>query len=122
LQGALPLGLRPVTPSSVAPIPTPALSNSVPELDVPVPVDPDVVVELPIGVVELPIVVVVVLDVPMPEHPPETGPGLRPGVASSVAPMGIPVVPTDELLGVIPRGDVVPIPGLAPGTAMPTWA
>jgi hypothetical protein len=48
-----------------------------------------------------------------------TGDGLTPGDAISVAPIGIPVPPTDEP-GLIPSGDVMPIEGVA--VTAPTWA
>jgi len=46
------------------------------------------------------------------------GSGLTPGDASSVAPIGIPVAPTD-VLGLIPNGEVVPSEGVG---MTPTWA
>jgi hypothetical protein len=46
--------------------------------------------------------------------------GLTPGVASSVAPSGIPVAPTGAP-GPIPSGDVTPSVAGAP-VIMPTWA
>jgi hypothetical protein len=46
--------------------------------------------------------------------------GLTPGVASSVAPSGIPVAPTGAL-GPIPSGEVTPSEAGAP-VIMPTWA
>ena len=69
-------------------------------------------------------------EAPMPEHAVEaviepsaavpTGGVLTPGVASSVAPSGIPVAPT-AAPGPNPSGEVTPSGAGAPVT-MPTWA
>ena len=45
--------------------------------------------------------------------------GLTPGVASSVAPNGIPVPPTDAP-GLLPSGEVIPSEGVV--VTAPTWA
>jgi hypothetical protein len=90
--------IGPADPGSVAPvmIPTPLLSNSAVEPDVPV------------------------IAFPMPglEHAvagatPLEKPELTPGVASGAAPKGIPVGATAPPEVLIPRGDVVPIPEVA---------
>ena len=47
------------------------------------------------------------------------GPGLTPGDTSSVAPIGIPVPPTDAP-GLLPSGEVAPSEGV--GATAPTWA
>ena len=96
----LPLDIAPTLadPSWVVPAPTPPALKSPGELDVPV---------------------IMGLPVPMPEHVvtagpafvAETGPGLMPGVGSSVAPMGTPVAPTGEP-GPIPSGEVEPTAGV----------
>ena len=85
-------------PGSVAPvmIPTPPLSNSAVAPDVPV----------------------VALPMPGLEHAvagatPLEKPELTPGVASGAAPKGIPVGATAPPEVLMPRGDVVPIPGVA---------
>jgi hypothetical protein len=44
----------------------------------------------------------------------EQGNGLSPGEASCVAPIGIPIGPTDAL-GPMPRGDVIPMEGVVAG-------
>jgi hypothetical protein len=74
--------------------------------------------------------VVVCAETPMPEHADEaviepsaavpTGGVLTPGVASSVAPSGIPVTPTGAP-GPNPSGEVTPSGAGAP-VIMPTWA
>src|SRR5580658_577303 len=49
------------------------------------------------------------------------GAGLSPGVASSVAPSGTPVGPTEPAAEPMPNGEVAPIPGI--GLPIPaTWA
>jgi hypothetical protein len=49
------------------------------------------------------------------------GAGLNPGVASSVAPRGTPAGPTEPAAGLMPNGEVDPIPGV--GLPIPpTWA
>jgi hypothetical protein len=48
------------------------------------------------------------------------GAGLSPGEVISVAPSGIPVVPTAEFV-VMPRGEVAPIAGLAPVGLICAW-
>jgi hypothetical protein len=55
---------------------------------------------------------------PSAEVPPAAG--LMPGAASSVAPSGIPVVPTDAP-GPMPSGEVTPSEPVVP-VAIPTWA
>jgi hypothetical protein len=40
------------------------------------------------------------------------GTGLSPGVASSVAPRGTPLGPTEPAVELMPNGDVTPIPGI----------
>src|ERR1700730_7845176 len=50
------------------------------------------------------------------------GAGLNPGVASSVAPRGTPVGPTEPAVpALMPNGEVCPIPGAGPPIT-PTWA
>jgi hypothetical protein len=92
----------PADPGNVAPvmIPTPLLSNSAVELDVPV----------------------MALPMPGPEHAvdkatPLDEPELTPGVASGVAPKGTPVGAPAVPEVLMPRGEVVPIPKL--GLAAP---
>ena len=85
-------------PGIVAPvmIPTPLLSNSAVEPDVPVIAFPMLGLEHAVA-----------------EATPLEKPELTPGVASGAAPKGIPVgapAPPEVLM---PRGDVVPIPGVA---------
>jgi hypothetical protein len=84
-------------PGSVAPvmIPTPLLSNSAVEPDVPA-------IALPMLVGEHAV----------PEATPLEEPELTPGVASGVAPKGIPVGATAVPEVLKPRGEVVPIPEL----------
>jgi hypothetical protein len=117
----LDIELRLEDPSCVAYVPTPPGLKRLVELDVPL------VMVLPVPMLDGD-VPVVVFPIAVPGHVapvkvvlvPETGPGLMPGVASSVAPMGIPVGPIDapEL---IPSGEVEPIPGPAPGTLICAW-
>jgi hypothetical protein len=85
-------------PGCVAPvmIPTPLLSNSAVEPDVPV-------IALPMPGLEHAVAEATPLE--MPE--------LTPGVASGAAPKGIPVGATAPPEVLMPRGDVVPIPGVA---------
>jgi len=92
-------------PGCVAPvmIPTPLLSN---------------------GAVEPPMPELVIAPMPGLEHAvaeatPLEVPGLTPGVASSVAPRGIPVGPTKAPEGLMPRGEVVPIPKFGLGVPIP---
>jgi hypothetical protein len=92
----------PADPGSVAPvmIPTPLLSNSAVELDVPV-------MALPMpGLGHA-------VDEATPLEEPELTPGVASGVAPKGTPVGAPAVP--EVL--MPRGEVVPIPKL--GLAAP---
>lgn len=87
----------PADPGSVAPvmIPTPLLSNSAVELDVPV-------MALPMpGLGHA-------VDEATPLEEPELTPGVASGVAPKGTPVGAPAVP--EVL--MPRGEVVPIPKL----------
>ncbi len=85
-------------PGCVAPvmIPTPLLSNSAVEPDVPV-------IALPMPGLEHAVA----------EATPLEKPELTPGVASGAAPKGIPVGATAPPEVLMPRGDVVPIPGVA---------
>jgi hypothetical protein len=87
---------------SVAPvmIPTPLLSNSAVEPDVPV-------IALPMPGLEHAVAEATPLEVPE----------VTPGVASGAAPNGIPVGATDVPEVLMPRGEVVPIPEL--GVAVP---
>jgi hypothetical protein len=78
-----------------APIAVPPPSKVVPEPDV-----PDEGLPAAEHVVPVPVIPIV-----------PVGIGLRPGDASSVEPMGIPVGGTDEP-GVIPSGEVAPMPGV----------
>src|SRR5260370_7218052 len=80
-------------------IPTPLLSNSAVELDVPV-------MALPMPGLEH------AVDKATPLDEPELTPGVASGVAPKGTPVGAPAVP--EVL--MPRGEVVPIPtlGLSP--------
>jgi len=119
VQVLLGIELRPEDPSCVASSPTPPGLKRPGELDVPVVIVP------PTPTLELGVPVVIVLPIPMFEHVesvgpvllPDIGPGLMPGVASSVAPMGIPVPP----IGLIPSGEVEPIPGPALGMPICAW-
>jgi hypothetical protein len=104
VQVPLDIEFRLEDPNCVASVLTP------PGLKSPVEVDVPPVTALPVPVLEH--VVLGRLGVP------EIGPGLMPGVMSSVAPMGMPVDPADTPgiipsgeVGLIPSGDVVPIPG-----------
>jgi len=85
-------------PGSVAPvtIPTPRLSNSAVEPDVPV-------IALPMPGMEHAVA----------EATPLEKPELTPSVASGAAPKGIPVGATAPREMLMPRGDVAPIPGVA---------
>jgi len=85
-------------PGSGAPvmIPTPPLSNSAVEPDVPV-------IAFPMPGLEHAVA----------EATPLEKPELTPGVASGAAPKGIPVGATAPPEVLMPRGDVVPIPGVA---------
>ena len=85
-------------PGSVAPvmIPTPLLSNSAVEPDVPVIAFPMLGLEHAVA-----------------EATPLETPELTPGVASGAAPKGIPVGATAPPEVLMPRGDVVPIPEVA---------
>jgi hypothetical protein len=89
-------------PGSVAPvmIPTPLLSNSAVEPDVPV-------IALPMPGLEHAVAEATPLEVPE----------VTPGVASGAAPNGIPVGATAVPEVLMPRGEVVPIPEL--GVAVP---
>ncbi|TMJ25369.1 MAG: hypothetical protein E6G88_17760 [Alphaproteobacteria bacterium] len=89
-------------PGCVAPvmIPTPLLSNSAVELDVPV-------MALPMPGLEHAVAEATPLEVPE----------VTPGVASGAAPNGIPVGATAVPEVPMPRGEVVPIPGV--GVPMP---
>jgi len=93
-------------PGSVAPvmIPTPPLSNSAVEPDVPV-------IALPMPGLEHAVA----------EATPLEKPELTPGVASGAAPKGIPVGATAPPEVLMPRGDVVPMPRVAVPTP-PTCA
>jgi len=84
-------------PGNVAPvmIPTPLLSNSALEPDVPA-----IALPMPVG------------EHAVPEATPLEAPELTPGVASGVAPKGIPVGATAVPEVLKPRGEVVPIPEL----------
>jgi hypothetical protein len=101
----------------------PAPSNSAVGADVPeiAPVADDSPFIALVGAVELPAPPVeqIVAEVIMPGADGLIAVGLTPGVASSVAPIGIPVVPT-AAAGPIPSGDVRPSGGVT--GAMPTWA
>jgi hypothetical protein len=101
----------------------PAPSNSAVGADVPeiAPVADDSPFIALVGAVELPAPPVehTVADVIMPGVDGLIAFGLTPGVASSVAPIGIPVVPT-AAAGPSPSGDVMPSGGVT--GAMPTWA
>ncbi len=88
------------------PVPTPPASKS--------PLDPGV----PVIAVPIPTLVVLEHAVPAPSPDAPNGPGLTPGVTSSVAPMGIPEGETGEP-GLMPRGEVEPIPKFGPGVAVP---
>jgi hypothetical protein len=92
----------PADPGSVAPvmIPTPLLSNCAVELDVPV-------TALPMPGLEHAVAEATPLEVPE----------VTPGVASGAAPNGIPVGATAVPEVPMPRGEVVPIPGV--GVPMP---
>jgi len=92
----------PAEPGSVAPvmIPTPLLSNSAVELGVPV-------MALPMPGLEHAVAEATPLEVPE----------VTPGVASGAAPNGIPVGATAVPEVPMPRGEVVPIPGV--GVPMP---
>jgi hypothetical protein len=98
-----------VVPGCVVPveIPTPLASNNAVEFDVPVIAFP--MPGKPVG------------EHAVVEASPEglKGPGLTPGVASSVAPRGIPVAPTGAPEGLMPRGEVVPIPKFGLGVPIP---
>jgi len=87
----------PADPGSVAPvmIPTPLLSNSAVELGVPV-------MALPMPGLEHAVA----------EATPLEAPEVTPGVASGAAPNGIPVGATAVPEVPMPRGEVVPIPGV----------
>ena len=89
-------------PGCVAPvmIPTPLLSNSAVELGVPV-------MALPMPGLEHAVAEATPLEVPE----------VTPGVASGAAPNGIPVGATAVPEVLMPRGEVVPIPGV--GVPMP---
>src|SRR5260370_7551472 len=91
-------------PGSVAPvmIPTPLLSNSAVEPDVPL----------------------IALATPGLEHAvadatPLDAPELTPGLASGVAPKGIPVAPTAFPEPPIPSGPLIPTPPLLPAPPIP---
>jgi len=103
--------LVPEVPGCVAPMPvlTPPASKS--------PLEPGV----PIIAVPIPVLVEPKQVVPAPnvDAPRPNDPGLTPGVASSVAPMGIPVGATEEPEGLMPSGEVEPIPKFGPGAAIP---
>ncbi len=109
------LGLE--DPSCVASVPTPPAVKRPVELVVPL------AMVLPVPMLELGVPIVMVLAVPVVGHVapvkvvlvPEIGPGLIPGVASSVAPMGIPVDDTGDPAP-MPSGDVIPS-GDGPGNA-----
>src|SRR5262249_46503082 len=109
--GAVVVDIAPaaVVPSCVVPaeIPTPPASNNVVEFDVPVIAFP--MPGKPVG------------EHTVVEASPEglAGPGLTPGVASSVAPRGIPVAPTKAPEGLMPRGEVVAIPRFGLGVPIP---
>jgi hypothetical protein len=93
----------PADPGSVAPvmIPTPLLSNSA--------VEPDVPVIAPTPGLEHAVVEATPLEVPE----------VTPGVASGAAPNGIPVGATAVPKVPMPRGEVVPIPAFGVGVPMP---
>jgi len=113
-------------PEAVPAMPAPSNSGvgaDVPEITPVAEVSP--LITLLVPVVELPMVELPIVEFPRPAPeqavvdimaPCASGlmaPGLTPGVASSVAPSGIPVVPTDAA-GPIPSGEVMPSGG---GTA-----
>ena len=91
-------------PGSVAPvmIPTPLLSNSAVEPDVPI-------ITLPMPGLEHAVA----------EATPLEKPELTPGVASGAAPKGIPVGATAPPEVLMPRGEVVPIPTFGVGALIP---
>jgi hypothetical protein len=97
----------PADPGSVAPvmIPTPLLSNCAAELDAPVNS------ALEFGVIALP-----GLEHAVDKATPLEVPELTPGVASGVAPKGIPVGAPAVPEVLMPRGEVVPIPELGVAT------
>jgi hypothetical protein len=121
-------------PEAVPDTPLPsnkAVGADIPVADVPViplvpAVDPLVVpaIDVPgleaVGCADAPTPEHVAADViePSAEVPPAAG--LMPGAASSVAPSGIPVVPTDAP-GPMPSGEVTPSEPVVPVT-IPTWA
>jgi hypothetical protein len=139
--GLTPALLSSVAPSGIAPPDTvPAVApprtevDAVPDAvpaDIPGPHDPDRPIGLELNPYEAsPWVVpgfmpepsnvdvepVVVLDTPALKHGSvlavgSSGPGLSPPGASSVAPIGIPTGPTEEVAPSTPRGDVAPIAG-----------
>jgi hypothetical protein len=118
LEAAVPLEQ---VPDAVPEMPAP--SNSAVGADVPAiaPVADDSPLIAPVGAVELPAPPAehTVADVVMPGVDGFIAVGLTPGVASSVAPIGMPVVPT-AVAGPSPSGDVMPSGGVT--GAMPTWA
>jgi len=100
--------LVPEVPGCVAPmpVPRPPASKSPPDI--------------PVIAVPMPALVVPEHAVPAPSVDAPDGPGLTPGVTSSVAPMGSPVGATEEPEeGLRPRGEVEPIPKFGPGAAIP---
>jgi hypothetical protein len=121
-----PVALETVVPAAQVPdaVPEmPAPSNKAVGADVPeiAPVADDSPFMAPVGAVELPAAPVeqADVDVIMPGVATLVTVGLTPGVANSVAPIGMPVVPT-AAAGPRPRGDVRPSGGVT--GAMPTWA
>jgi hypothetical protein len=110
LHALVDMPLVPEVPGCVVPVlvPTPLASKS--------PVEPDT----PVAAVPMPALVVPEHAVPAPsvDAPTPDDPGPTPGVASSVAPIGIPPGDTGEP-GLMPRGEVEPIPEFGPGVAVP---
>jgi hypothetical protein len=121
-----PVALETAVPAAQVPDAVPAMpapSNKAVGADVPeiAPVADDSPFMAPVGAVELPAAPVehADVDVIMPGVAALVAVGLTPGVASSVAPIGMPVVPT-AAAGPMPSGEVMPSGGVT--GAMPTWA
>jgi hypothetical protein len=118
LQALLDPEPRPAGPICVASVPTPPALKRAPEFPaVPKPLVPS---PLPVptpepGTPDTKPVHVVVGAVPRLLVGP-IGPGAMPGVASSVAPSGMPVGPTVDPVDGVPSGEVIPTPGLVPIT------
>jgi hypothetical protein len=125
-EEADPVALETAVPAAQVPdaVPEmPAPSNNAVGAEVPAiaPVADDSPFIAPVGTVELPAAPVEHADedVIIPGVAALVAVGLTPGVASSVAPIGMPVVPT-AAAGPMPSGEVKPSGGTT--GAMPTWA